>query len=126
MAIGKEIGSFTSTATSMTKTTDVAGNHTFVINLEGTVSGGWSGPLLLTITATTADFKTGTVNADSAVYLQDGSVVTGLSSGVIGSKGTHSWQLNGVLLSSDGSRAAFEGVLDLATRSYNGKLCAID
>ncbi len=125
MAIGKEVGAFTSSATAMTKSTDNAGNHTFVVNVEGSVSGGWSGAVVGTITATTGDSETGTYRADFAAYLEDGSVVTGTGSGVIGTAGAHKWQLNGTALLSDGSRAATEGVMELATRSYNGKMFAI-
>lgn len=96
----------------MTKSTDAAGNHTFVMNIEGTVTGGMAGAALGTITATTADFA-------------DGSVVTGMGSGVFGLSGTHNWQLNGTATLSNGARVATEGVLDLASRSYNGKMLEI-
>jgi hypothetical protein len=125
MSIGKEAGAFTSTATSMTKSTDAAGNHTFVMNIEGTVTGGMAGAALGTITATTADFQVGSYSADFAAYLADGSVVTGLGSGVFGLSGTHNWQLNGTATLSNGARVATEGVLDLASRSYNGKMLEI-
>ena len=126
MPIGNEIASFTSNITSMTKSTDSAGNHTFVMNVEGEVSGGWSGPVVGTITGTTQDFQTGTYTADYAVYLTDGSVVTGVGSGTFGSTGNHAWQVNGTTKASDGSRAASEGTLELASRSYNGKLMSIE
>ena len=116
MPIGNEVGSFSTTATSMRKGTDAAGNHTFVMNVEGTVSGGWSGAILGTVTAASGDFKTSTFTADFAAYLEDGSVMSGRGSGTLGAQGGHQWQLNGTALFSDGTRVATEGVLELASR----------
>jgi hypothetical protein len=125
MTIGKEVGAFTSSTTSMTKTTDNAGNHTFAMNVEGTLTGGLAGTALGTITGTTANFQVGSFTADFAAYLADGSVVTGLGSGQFGLAGTHNWQMNGTATLSNGARVATEGVLDLANRSYNGKMFEI-
>ncbi len=125
MPTGKEVGAFTTTSTSMTKGVDAAGNHTFVMNVEGSVTGGWSGTILGTLIATTADFQTGSYTADFAAYLEDGSVVTGSGGGTLGSTGGHQWQLNGTALLSDGSRVATEGILELANRTYNGKMFEI-
>ena len=77
MAFGKEVASFAMQSTSMTKGTDSAGNHTFDMNMEGTVSGAWSGTILLTMIGTTADFQNGTYTADNAAYLDDGTVLIG-------------------------------------------------
>ena len=40
MPIGKEVGSYSLKSTSISKSVDAAGNHVFVQNMEGTVSGG--------------------------------------------------------------------------------------
>ena len=125
MAFGKEVASFSTKTTSMTKSVDSAGNHQFDMNMEGTVSGAWSGTVLLTMIGSTSDFQSGTYTADSAAYLDDGSVVTGTGSGVFGSVGDHKWQVNGTGVLADGSRFAAEAELDLASRSYNGKIFEI-
>jgi hypothetical protein len=125
MAVGKEAGSFASAITSMTKSRDAAGNHTFVIDVEGTVASGWSGAVVGIISGTSADFKLGTYTADFAAYLDDGNVLSGVASGVIGGQEGYQWQLNGVALNSEGSRVTTEGVLELANRTYNGKMFAI-
>ena len=125
MPIGNEVGSFASTATSMTKGVTESGAHTFTMNVEGEVSGGWSGAVLGTITAKSSDFKVGTYTATFAAYLADGSVVSGDGSGTLGATGGHKWQLNGVALLSDGSRVATEGVLELSSRTYNGTMYEI-
>jgi len=125
MAFGKEVASFSMQSTSMTKGTDSAGNHTFVMNMEGTVSGAWSGTVLLTMIGTTADFQSGTYTADNAAYLDDGSVLTGTGGGVFGSVGGHKWQVNGTGVITGGNRFAAEGLLDLASRSYKGKIFEI-
>ena len=90
--------------------------------MDGTVTGGWNGTVIATMTATTADFKSGTYTIDAAAYLEDGIVITGSGSGVFETLGGHSWRLNGVDIISDGTCVASEGELDLASRSYNGKM----
>ena len=125
MPIGKEIAAFTSTMTSTTKTTDTAGNHTYVINVEGTATGGLAGAVLGTLTLTTANLQSGSFVADFTGYLADGSVLAGLGGGVFFSKGVHSWQLNGTGAFSNGARFTSEGVIELAGRSYNGKVFEI-
>ena len=75
MPIGKEIGSYSAKATSITKDVDAAGNSVFVLNLEGSVSGGWNGTVLSTLITTTGDFEAGTYTSSVSVYLEDGSVV---------------------------------------------------
>lgn len=112
-------------STSITKDVDSAGNHTFVLNMEGTVKGGWAGTVLMTMTAVTADNKTGTYTASSAAYLTDGSVITSSGSGVSLAIGGHKWQINGTVLLSDGTPLALEGELELASRSLNAKVFAI-
>lgn len=126
MPIGKEAGSFALKSTSMTKGVDSAGNHTFVVNLEGTVSGGWSGTVLTTMHVTTADMKSGTYSTCGAAYLADGTVISGNGNGVIGALGGHKWRLNSVDLFSDGSRVAIESEMSLADRSVKGKLFLIE
>ena len=125
MPIGNEIASFSTNTTSMTKGVDSAGNQTFDMNMEGEVTGAWNGTVLLTMIATTPDVKNGTYTISSAAYLEDGSVVMGEGSGVFGALGGHKWQVNGVGLLEDGGRFAAEGEIDLASRSYNGKIYEI-
>ena len=83
MPIGKEVGSYSVNATSIEKEVDAAGNSVFTLNFEGTVSGGWNGSVLSTMTSTTGDYQTGTYSSTVSVYLKDGSVVTGAGSGVL-------------------------------------------
>jgi len=125
MPIGKELGSYSAKATSITKDLDSSGNSVFVLNLEGTVSGGWSGTVLSTLITSTGDFQTGTYTTSVAVYLDDGSVLTGEGTGVLKSAGAHQWQLNGTDLVSDGTIIASESILTLADRSMSGKLFEI-
>ena len=125
MSIGKEIGSYAVKGTSIEKTVDMAGNNVFTMNFEGTVSGGWEGSVLLTLTATTGDYQTGTYTSTVSVYLKDGSVVNGAGSGVLRSVGAHEWQLNGTDLASDGTCMASEGVMKLADKSLTGKIFEI-
>lgn len=125
MAIGKEIGTWTSNATSITKEVDGAGRHLFTLNCEGKVSGAWNGSTLMTVRVTSSDLKSGTYTATAAVYLDDGTAMTADGAGVLGSAGAHKWQMNGSALVEDGSRIAFEGTMSLGERSLNGKLFEI-
>jgi len=125
MPVGKEMGSYAAKASSMKKTVDEAGNSVFTMNFEGSVSGGWDGSVLSTLTATTSDYQTGTYTSTVSVYLKDGSVVTGAGSGILRSVGSHEWQLNGTDLASDGTCMISEGVMKLADKSMKGKIFAI-
>jgi hypothetical protein len=125
MPIGNEVGTLSFNATSITKGVDGAGNHTFAINCEGTVSGGWQGTSLMTVNVVSKDLKSGTYTATAAIYLEDGSSLTADGDGVLGALGERRWQMNGIALLGDSTRAAFEGVLVLADHSLNGKLYAI-
>ena len=125
MPIGKEVGSFTAKATSIEKDVDAAGNNVFTLNFEGSVSGGWNGSVVSTMTSTTSDYQTGTYTSTVSVYLEDGSVVEGAGSGVFRSVSGHKWQLNGTDLVSDGSCIASESLLTLADKSLNGKIFEI-
>ena len=122
MAIGKEVGTYTANATSITLSVDTNGDRVFVMNYEGTVSGGWNGTVLSTLTARSSDFQTGTYTTDVAAYLDDGQILTGEGSGVLKGLGGHKWQLNGTDLVSDGSRIASEAVMSLADRNLVGKI----
>ena len=122
MPIGKELGTFSAKATSINKDIDSSGNSMFVMNLEGTVSGGWNGTVLSTLIVSTGDFQTGTDSTSVAVYLDDGSVLTGEGTGVLKPVGAHQWQLNGTDLVSDGTVIASEATLILEDRSMSGKL----
>ena len=125
MAIGKEVGTFSTNSTSITSSVDANGDKVFVMNYEGTVSGGWNGMVLSTLTARSSDFQTGTYTANVTAYLDDGQILTGEASGLLKSLGGHKWQLNGVDLVSDGSRIASEGVMSLADRNFSGTLSEI-
>ena len=125
MAIGKEVGKFNANSTSITASVDSDGARVFVINYEGTVSGGWTGMVLSTLTAKSNDFETGTYTADVVAYLDNGQILTGQSAGILKSLGGHKWQLNSVDLVSDGSRVSTEAIMSLADRNLSGSLSEI-
>ena len=122
MPIGKEVGSVSMKGTSITKGVDAAGHHTFVLNLEGTVTGGWTGTVIMTMNITTSDNSSGTYTASAVAYLADGSVIPSSGSGLTRALGGHKWRLNGLGLLADGTQLAIEGDMELATRSFNAKL----
>ena len=125
MAIGKEVGTFSANSTSIKVSVDSDGGRVFEINYEGTVSGGWTGTVLSTMTARTHDYQTGTYTADVVAYLDNGHILSGQGAGVLSGLGNHKWQINGVDLVSDGSRISAEGVMSLADRNFSGTLSEI-
>ena len=113
MSTGKEFGSYSLKSTSINKSVDAAGNRVFVLNMEGTVSGGWNSTVLSSITTTASDFEAGTYTDNVPVYLADGAVVIGAGVGVLKSVNGHNWQLNGTDAVSNGAVIVSEGTLTL-------------
>ena len=124
MSNGKEIASFEYQSTSITLTTLPGGARQFQLNMEGKVSGAWEATALMTMTATTNDMQNGTYEATVAGYLADGGVVTGEGSGTTQSLGGHKWRVCGQGLTSDGQVLSTDGEMDLASRTYKGKVFA--
>ncbi len=66
--------------------------------------------------------KSGTYSSCSQVYLDDGEVVRADGSGSYESVGKHRWRTQGFVQSSTGDSAVNDGEIDLASRSWTGKL----
>ena len=120
MAVGKQIGEFSFKSTSFTYS--AAG--TVQGNFEGSVKGeGLTGPVLGTLTAVGAPgAKSGTCSWVGTAYLDKDEELHGQAEGTWESLGGHRWRVRGVNLLSDGRTIASDGEIDLATRSYSGKL----
>lgn len=113
MPTGREFGSYSLKSTPINKSVDAAGNRVFVLSMEGTLSGGWNGTVLSSITTTASDFEAGTYISKVSVYLADGSVVIGAGFGVLKSANGHNWQPNGTDVVSNGMVIASEGTRTL-------------
>jgi len=120
MAAGKQIGEFSLKFTSITLTPGPAGSNLLQANCEGTATG--FGTILGT--ATFVGAKSGTYSWCSQAYLDDGEVVTGAGPGAYESVGKHRWRTQGSVQISDGRTVPTEGEIDLATRSWTGKIFA--
>ena len=118
MATGKQTGEYSFKTTSLTLTPGPAGSILIQGNCEGPATG--FGTVLGT--ATFVGGKSGTLSWCAAGYLDNGDQLTGFGSGTYDSIGKHRWQTQLVIQISDGRSIAAEGEIDLASRSWNGKL----
>jgi hypothetical protein len=120
MATGKEIGEFSLKFTSLTFTPGPGGSVLVQANCEGTAAG--FGAVLGTGTFVSAGMKSGTWSWCGAAYLDNGDSITGNGQGTHESSGRHKWRTQGINHLSDGRTLAVEGEIDLASRSWTGKL----
>ena len=118
MAKGKQIGEFSLNFTSLTHTPGPAGSVVIQGNCEGTATG--FGTVLGT--ASFVGGKSGTLSWCSSAYLEDGEQLSSMGSGTYESSGKHRWRSLGFLQVSDGRSLISEGEIDLAKRSWAGKV----
>jgi hypothetical protein len=120
MALGKSIGEFSLKATTFMFTPGAAGSVLVQVNLEGNATG--FGAVLGTMNAVSAGQKSGTWSWCAVAYLDNGGSVTGNGQGTFESSGSHNWRTQGFIHISDGRTIGIDGEIDLATRSWSGKL----
>lgn len=118
MAKGKQIGEFSLKFTSFAFAPGPAGSTVIACNCEGPATG--YGTVVGTLTAVVG--KSGTVTWCGAAYLENGEIVTANGSGTHESCGKHRWRIQVFIQISDGSSVITEGELDLAARSWTGKI----
>jgi hypothetical protein len=118
MASGKQVGEFSLKSTSLTLTPGPGGSTIVQGNFEGTASG--FGTVIGT--GTFVGGKSGTFSWCSAAYLDNGETLDGTGQGTYESSGRHRWRTQGFVQISDGRRVTSEGEIDLATRTWAGKL----
>ena len=118
MAKGKELGEYSLKFTSFTLSPGPAGSIVTQGNCEGTATG-------FGTTLGTAMFvggKSGTLSWCGSSFLDNGEQVSGTGPGTYESIGKHRWRTQGFVDISDGRTLVSEGEIDLATRSWNGKI----
>lgn len=120
MASGQQTVEFSLKATSLTFTPGPAGSVIVQANWEGTATG--LGATLGTATFVPAGMKSGTYSWCGVSYLDNGDSITDNAQGTIESSGRHKWRTQGIDHLSDGRVMRVEGEIDLATRSWTGKL----
>jgi hypothetical protein len=118
MAKGKQIGEFSLKFTSLTHTPGPASSVITQGNCEGDATG--FGTVLGT--ATFVGGKSGTLSWCSNAYLDNGEQVSGTGTGTFESSGKHRWRTVAFHQNSDGGALISEGEIDLAKRSWAGKL----
>ncbi len=119
MASGKQIGEFSMKFTSITYTPGPAGSVLIQANCEGPAAA--FGALFGTATFVGGP-RDGTFSWCGTNYPDTGDPVTGIGAGTYESVGRYRWstQLNVQL--SDGRSVVDEGEIDLAKRSWTGKI----
>ncbi len=118
MAKGKQIGEFSLKFTSLTVSPGLAGSVLTQGNCEGPVTG--FGTVLGT--GTFVGGKSGSFSWCSQAYLDNGEQNSATGSGTYESVGKHRWSTQLIVQISDGRSVASEGEIDLAARSWAGKL----
>jgi hypothetical protein len=118
MAAGKQVGEYSFKFTSFTLTPGPAGSIPVQSNCEGTGTG--YGTVLGTLTAVGGN--SGTLSWYSHAFLENGDRLLGVGAGTYESSGKNRWRTQLVVQISDGRSVVAEGEVDLATRSWGGKL----
>jgi hypothetical protein len=118
MALGKEIGSFELNITSWSHGEDgasvaitVDGPATDFGTVLGTLFGGVE-----------PGAKSGPCSWRSQAFLDNGDIAGGSGEGTWMESGKHQWRIRMTIAISDGRFIASDGTLDLAGRSFNGKI----
>lgn len=119
MAKGKELGTFEMKSTTATFLPGPAGSTLVQGNYEGTATGGFGA---VAGTATFVGGKSGTFSYCGGSYAEDGDQLSAHGTGTYESIGVHRWRTQGILHLSDGTTLHSEGELDLASRSWTGKV----
>jgi len=119
MASGKAIGEFSLKSITATILPGPAGSPLSQVNWEGTGTG--FGATFLTATFVGGS-KDGTFSLNWVSYLDNGDGLSGSGQGTYESIGKNKWRVANVAGVSDGRRIRAEGEIDLAARTWKGKL----
>jgi hypothetical protein len=122
MATGKALGEFSLKAITATYSPGPAGGVLSQVNWEGTATG--FGTVFGTATFGGGP-KGGSYSLCTEAFMDNGDIMTGIGQGTFETVGKHRWRTEGFMQLSDGRRVAGEGEIDLAARSWKGKLSEI-
>jgi hypothetical protein len=114
---GKQIGEFSFKITSLTFSSSPDDGVLLQVNCEGQ---GPSGTVAVTLMCIPG--KSGSYTTRGVQYLDNGEISTTKGSGNFESSGTHRWRIQGDVVISDGRRIHTDGEMDLASRSWSGKV----
>ncbi len=114
--MSKEIGEFAMKSTSMT-----VGDGTFEANWEGTATG--FGDVVGTLTARgEPGAERGMCSWRSASFLDNGDEIQAQGEGTWEALGKHRWRMRLTLATSDGRTILSDGVAEMKSRSFKGKI----
>jgi hypothetical protein len=119
MASGKQIGEFSFKFITSTNSPGPAGSVLNQFTWEGTATGFGA---VFTTTTSVGGSKGGTFSECGTAYLDNGDSLGGIGQGTYESNGKNRWRTVDSIQISDGRRIAKEGEVDLASRSWKGKL----
>lgn len=122
MTTASVISEYTLQGVTMTFSSGPAGSLVVSINFEGSATG--FGPVFGTMNAASAGQRAGTYDWYGATFPSDGEGIVGRGQGTFTSIGTNRWATRGPMAISDGRAVILEGIVDLAARSWNGKILA--
>ena len=122
MATGKALGEFSMKAITATYSPGPAGGVLSQVNWEGTATG--FGAVFGTATFGGGP-KGGSYSLCTEAFMDNGDIMTGIGQGTFETVGKHRWRTEGFMQLSDGRRIAGDGEIDLAARSWKGKLSEI-
>ncbi len=124
MPTGKEIGSYKSKSTSMTVTNIDGDQRTIEVNMEGEVSGQLSGTVVSTVIYTGTNDR-GSYSDKGVGFLESG-VLHGEGMGVYWLEKPGEWETRGAVTLGNGQTVIAEGRVNLAKRTWNGKLFELE
>ncbi|MFZ1118997.1 MAG: hypothetical protein WAN81_02080 [Candidatus Binataceae bacterium] len=119
MASGKQIGEFSFKFTTFINSPGPAGDVLRQVTWEGPATG--FGTVFTTVTYSGSS-KGGTFGEYATAFTDDGDFHHGIGRGTYESKGKHRWHTASVIQLSDGRKISTEGEIDLASRSWKGKI----
>ena len=122
MSIGKEVGDFSFTATSVTVSSTGDGGVSQQVNLEGTATGFGSVMGTLTFYASEPGADSGFVTWNGSAYMDNGEANGGLGRGVFNKAGNHTWRVRSIIQVKGGPLLLTEGEIALEGKTYQGKL----
>jgi hypothetical protein len=115
MASGKQIGEFSFKFSTLTVTPGPGGSILRQVTWEGTATG-------FGTVFSTATYVGGTFSDCALAYLDNGDELNSIGHGTSVRTEKHRWHVEGIHQISDGRRIASEGEIDLAERSWKGKI----
>jgi hypothetical protein len=119
MAKGKQLGEFSLKFTTFVNIPGPAGDVHRQVTWEGPLTG--FGTIFETVTFGGAS-KAGTYSSCGTAFMDNGDFLSGIGQGAYESTGKHRWRTAGFVQISDGRKVATEGEIDLAERSWKGKV----